>query len=95
MLLEYTILDLEVLSLSAIQATAGVARFYLQGHLGEIIRVGFQALLARKFGVHIVVVSGKMLTDVELALEIYGMLSVDTSAPSGLDRRLMLSFGRS
>jgi hypothetical protein len=60
MLLEYRILDLEVLSLSAIQATAGVARFCLQGLLGEIIRVGFQALLGRKLGVHIVVVSGKI-----------------------------------
>jgi hypothetical protein len=60
MLLEYTILDLEVLSLSAIQATAGVARFCLKCLLGEIMRVGLQALLGRKLGVHIVVVSGKM-----------------------------------
>jgi hypothetical protein len=60
MLLECIILDLEVLSLSAIRVTAGVARFCLQGLLGEIIRVGLQALLDRKLGVHTAVVSGKM-----------------------------------
>ena len=60
MLLECIILDLDVLSLSAIQAMAGVARFCLQGFLGEIIRGGLQALLAKKLGVHTAVVSGNM-----------------------------------
>jgi hypothetical protein len=60
MLLECIILDLEVLSLSAIRATAGVAKFCLQGLLGEIIRVGLQALLTRKLEAHTAVVGEKM-----------------------------------
>ena len=57
--------------------------------------MGFEALLARKLGVHTAVVSGNIMTDVGLALAMYDMLSVDTSAPSDLDRLLRLSLGRS
>lgn len=92
MLSEYTTPDLEVLSLSAIQAKAAVAICCLQGILGVIIRVRLQALLGGELGGHTALASGRMWTDVGLPVAMHDMLSVGTFGPSGLDRWSRLDF---